>query len=195
MGQGQEVIIRLVPDRMNILHSRERTPFMLFIETLECSSSSVKAGSCDNTVENNNHLMEQSVACFSQRTEVEREKLSRFGTDDDLKHDDQNCELPHAEHHEVWAQKHLPDQSAGLPMRMTHISSMMSPSQHHGACSSTMGNSMDLCREQMAPLFHISSTVSPQVTAGSDDSPKFSQYMGCEPMHGTIHGCLADASL
>lgn len=34
MGSMQEHVVRLVLDRMVILHSREHAPFLLFVETL-----------------------------------------------------------------------------------------------------------------------------------------------------------------
>jgi hypothetical protein len=40
MGDCNKVILRLVPDRAAILNSRERAPFLLFVETLELPDSS-----------------------------------------------------------------------------------------------------------------------------------------------------------
>jgi hypothetical protein len=35
MGESDETVLRLVPDRVAILNSRERTPFLLFVETIK----------------------------------------------------------------------------------------------------------------------------------------------------------------
>lgn len=37
MSMFNEYVIRIAPDRMTILNSRERTPFLLFVETVEVS--------------------------------------------------------------------------------------------------------------------------------------------------------------
>lgn len=39
MGTSDGIVLRLVPDRASILNSRERVPFILFVETLQVRSS------------------------------------------------------------------------------------------------------------------------------------------------------------
>ena len=51
MGECNQIILRLVPDRAAILNSRERAPFLLFVETMELPDSSSENSECPSATE------------------------------------------------------------------------------------------------------------------------------------------------
>lgn len=65
MSTRNECVIRLVPDQMTVLNSRERTPFLLFVETVEYSTPSQAVGTVKGIVENAEHMQPDTGACVA----------------------------------------------------------------------------------------------------------------------------------
>lgn len=63
MSTLNECVIRLVPDQMTVLNSRERTPFLLFVETVEYLSPSQALGTVKRIVDNAEQLQPEPGAC------------------------------------------------------------------------------------------------------------------------------------